>query len=156
MPKFSTSWANIDELPDSHLILTRWTSVPSGIRAEQLIVASHVHPDLLRDLDEYFRHLSNTQAFELRPELAAAEPEFRTQYELVDPALLPLGTFGVKVSRDRKYYTFCVRRDTMSEALVREINTDLGSGPRSTVHSPWRPTDLATTSRESSRHRTAA
>ncbi|MER7405781.1 hypothetical protein ABT373_25670 [Streptomyces sp. NPDC000070] len=175
---------SVDELPDAHLILTRWTSLPSGIRARQLIVASHVHPDLLRDLDEYFRHLSHAEAFELRPELAAAEPEFRTRYELVDPALLPLSTFGVKVSRDRKHYTFCVRRDMMSEALVREINTDFlpsqegalrtkgsvprvdgvgdlqavgqGSGPRPTVRSPLRLADLATTSMESSRHRTAA
>ncbi|CAL9318102.1 hypothetical protein ABZ568_15045 [Streptomyces olindensis] len=124
MPTFRTSWAIVDELQDAHLIRTRWTPVSGGIRTDQLIVAGHIHPDLLRDLDEYFRHLSGTDAFELHPELAAAEPEFRTQYELVDPALLPLRTFGTRVSRDRKHYTFCVRRDMMSEALVREINTD--------------------------------
>lgn len=184
MPTFRTSWEIADELPDAHLILTCWTPVSGGIRSDQLILAGHIHPDLLRDLDEYFRHLSGTDAFELRPELAAAEPEFRTQYELVDPALLPLRTFGTKVSRDRKHYTFCVRRDMMSEALVREINTDFlpsqegalrtkgsvpqadgavglqavgqGSGPGLTMHSTWRLEDLATMSMESSPHRAAA
>lgn len=174
MPKFTASWATADELPDGHLILTRWTPVSSGIRTDQLILAGHVHPELLRDLDEYFRHLAGTDAFELHPELAAAEPEFRTRYELVDPALLPLRTFGVKVSRNRKHYTFCVRRDMMSEDLVREINTDFlpaqegalrtkgsvpqldGSGPGLTVHPTWQLADLATMSEVSPPHRAAA
>lgn len=184
MPRFRASWAIADKLPDAHLILTSWTHASSSIRTDQLILAGHIHPELLRDLDEYFRHLSSTDAFELRPELAAAEPEFRTQYELVEPALLPLRTFAVKVSRDRKHYTFCIRRDMMSQALAREINTDFlppqegalrtkgsvpqadgavdlqtvehGSAPRLTVHPTWQLADLTTAPMESSPHGTAA
>ncbi|MFF6781208.1 hypothetical protein [Streptomyces sp. NPDC012510] len=124
MPRFRTFWQIADTLPDSHLVQARWTPVPSGIRSDHLLLAEHVHPTLLRELDEFCRHLAHSDLYVLRPELAATAPEFRVQYERVDPDLLPLRTFGIRISRDRRDYTFCVRADMMSAALVREINTD--------------------------------
>ncbi|MFF5520169.1 hypothetical protein [Streptomyces coeruleorubidus] len=113
-----------DALPDSRLVQARWTPVPGGIRSDHLLLAGHVHPTLLRELDEFFRHLAHSNLYVLRPELAAAPPQFHVQYQRVDPDRLPLRTFGVRISRDRKDYTFCVRADMMSAALVREINAD--------------------------------
>ncbi|WP_217240137.1 hypothetical protein [Streptomyces sp. AC555_RSS877] len=124
MPRFRTFWQIADALPDSHLVQALWTPVPSGIRSDHLILAGHVSPTLLAELDEFFRHLAHSNLYVLRPELAADPPEFRVQYERVDPDRLPLRTFGVRISRDRKDYTFCVRADMMSAALVDEINTD--------------------------------
>ncbi|MFF5372572.1 hypothetical protein [Streptomyces sp. NPDC013187] len=113
-----------DALPDSRLVQARWTPAPGGIRSDHLLLAGHVHPTLLRELDEFFRHLAHSNLYVLRPELAATPPEFRVQCERVDPDRLPLRTFGIRISRDRKDYLFCVRADMMSAALVREINTD--------------------------------
>ena len=96
----------------------------SGIRSDHLLLASHVQPALLWELDEFCRHLAHSNLYVLQPELAATQPEFHVQYERVDPDRLPLRTFGIKISRDRKDYTFCVRADMMSADLVREINAD--------------------------------
>jgi hypothetical protein len=123
MPRFRTFWRIADTLPDSHLVQARWTPVTNGIRSDHLFLARHVHPTLLRELDEFCRHLAHSNLYVLQPELAATPPEFRVHYERVDPDRLPLRTFGTKISRDRKDYTFCVRADMMSAALVREINT---------------------------------
>lgn len=102
----------------------RWTPAPDGIPSDPLLLARHAHPTLLWDLDEFCRHLAHSNLYVLQPELATPPPEFHVQYERVDPERLPLRTFGVKISRDRKDYMFCVRADMMSAALVREINTE--------------------------------
>ncbi len=124
MPRFSSSWGIADSLPDDHLVSYSLRPRPTGILSIVSMLDRHVGPELMRDLDEYFRHLARSDLFEVRPDMADHPPEFMTQYERVDPALMPLRTFAVKVSRDRSHYTFCVRRDMMSAALVREINED--------------------------------
>ncbi|MDW4905600.1 hypothetical protein RB628_09635 [Streptomyces sp. ADMS] len=160
MPRFRTFWQIADTLPDSRLVQARWTPVPNGIRSDHLFLARHVHPTLLRELDEFCRHLAHSNLYVLQPELAATPPEFRVHYERVDPDRLPLRTFGIRISRDRKDYTFCVRADMMSAALVREINTDFlpaqqgalrlrGSAPETAE-----PIDLEVLGAFSGQHRT--
>ncbi|AMW14422.1 hypothetical protein A4E84_35980 [Streptomyces qaidamensis] len=115
----------------------------------------------MRELDEFCRHLANSEQYVLRPELAATPPEFRVQYERVAPDLLPLRTFGIKISKDRKDYTFCVRADMMSAALAREINTEFlpvqqgALRMRGSVPEAAEPVDLETLGALSGQHRTA-
>ncbi|WP_340376449.1 hypothetical protein U5640_15880 [Streptomyces sp. SS7] len=80
----------------------------------------HMAPELVRDLDEYFRHLAHSDVYEMVPERAADPPEFITTYERVDPEHLPLRTFAVRVRGP--HYLFVVRADMMSAEALDEMN----------------------------------
>jgi hypothetical protein len=84
----------------------------------------HIHPALLRDLEEFMRHAGRYSLTEVVPELAGKPASFDVFYERVDPHLLPLRTFSFSRGRDdgRPWYGIHVRSDMMSVALARELN----------------------------------
>lgn len=123
MTHFRTHWSSGLYLPDNRLIDLTWSTTERGLRCDFLWRAGHIHEDLLRDLDEYFRHLAHTDAFDVFPERGADPPEFFTNYVRVAPERMPLRTFGLKVRRN--HYLFAVRSDMMSAAACAEMNDHL-------------------------------
>lgn len=123
MDRFTFPWATTLYLPDNRLLQATWVRTERGLRCDFLWRAGHIHDDLLRDLDEYFRHVNNSDAFEVFPERAADPPEFFTNYVRVAPERMPLRTFGLKVRRN--HYLFAVRSDMMSAAACAEMNNEL-------------------------------
>jgi len=107
-------------LPDQHLAAVRWA--PGRILVE--FHAGHMHPELLRDLDEYFRHLSHSSLLVMAPERIADPPDWDLWYERVSPEDAPLCTFALSRGRHngRDYYRFRVRADMMSQELVDEMH----------------------------------
>ncbi|MEE1835787.1 hypothetical protein [Streptomyces sp. SP17KL33] len=122
MTRFTSLWDTAPTLPDGHLIRNEFTPITRGLLSHVIMRAGHVSPRLLRDLDEYFRHLARTDLLEIVPERAGDPPEFVTNYEAVPASLLPGRTFAVKVTGS--HYLFLVRADMMSQSLVDEINDD--------------------------------
>jgi hypothetical protein len=85
----------------------------------------HILPDLMHDLDEFFRHLSRTVVTLDTTHIGDA-PKWELWFDRVDPEYLPLQTFGLRRTCDAQAGLtscgFLLRADMISHELCQEIN----------------------------------
>lgn len=117
----------------AHMMPVPW--LPDGRLASMIVrpglyqrryLAGHISPTLLRDLNEYARHISHSSLLTLQPERVGDPCEWDGWYERVPGSFMPLTTCNLKFKRGRAGGRDCfivhVRADMMSEALCRELN----------------------------------
>lgn len=126
MSKYTTRHDIVPALPDGRLVQVAFSTNGRGMhRIGFQHLSGHIHPQLLRDIDELSRQLSYTAMFTVEALLLGTPPLWAAQVERVPADLMaPLRTFTIRADRyaDPFYELHC-RADLVSRELVAELNT---------------------------------